>query len=719
MANLRADNLTGTGGRNAIDGSVFFDGESSYLTMASGEIISGTGFGTNDFTIEFWINQGVNASDYTGIFNLKASTTTDRFQVAFQSSTIQVYTDTATWRDTGYAPTAGVFEHIAFQRDYSGNTLKMYANGVEKWSVSNTRDYDEAFETFIGLHSSAYGYLEGYISNLRVCTHLVYASNNFTPPTQKLGLHHETILLCCQDSDDPTQEATGKTITGVGGLSINETEYVTNGTFGGSGTSPGGSTYSPAWTVWGDTTTAQNGGLFIERTSTLTGAWQLLTPTGSIPAGQYRIRGQISNKTGPGSAIIRLSSASQGNGTIFFGSYGPGVVESTVTYSGSGNLYMNLMFGNNTGSADFSNISFRQVYTAGGAPKVLPPVGIDAGVVFDGYTKINSPGVMYFPTGDTAQRANSRGRAVIPGGYNPSNSPVASRSLNTIEYIEINTTANAVDFGDLSYGSASGGTCSSSTRAVTGGGYVAPSYGDNTNSMSYFTIASTGNGTNFGDLTVGRGYVSSLSSDTRGIWAGGAGGPASPFIQSDVSVTDYVTIASEGNATSFGELIDQGYMADISCSSPTRGVIAGGNPTTNVIQYVTIATTGVAKDFGDLTSANQATGAASSHTRAVFCGSSPGAPAYTALNHIDYLTIATTGNASDFGDALYAGSYKSGTSNCIRAVWTGTYTSPTPFLNSIEYAQIQTLGNTVDFGDSTNSYSGRAGATSDSHGGLS
>ena len=235
--------------------------------------------------------------------------------------------------------------------------------------------------------------------------------------------------------------------------------------------------------------------------------------------------------------------------------------------------------------------------------------------------------------------------------------------------------------------------------------------------MSYFTIASTGNGTNFGDLTVARGYVSSLSSDTRGIWAGGAGGPASPYIQSDVSVTDYVTIASEGNATSFGELIDQGYMGDVACSSPTRGVIAGGNPTTNVIQYVTIASTGVAKDFGDLIAASIAPGAASSHTRGIFCGSCPGAPAYTSLNHIDYVTIASTGNAQDFGDSLFAGSYKAGTSNSIRAVWTGTYASPTT-LNNIEYVQIQTLGNTVDFGDSTNSYGNRAGATSDTHGGL-
>ena len=247
------------------------------------------------------------------------------------------------------------------------------------------------------------------------------------------------------------------------------------------------------------------------------------------------------------------------------------------------------------------------------------------------------------------------GRGVIPGGYNPSLSPVASRSLNTIEYLEINTTANALDFGDLSFGSASGASCGSVTRGLCGGSYVAPSITGSLNTMSYFTIASTGNGTNFGDLTVARGYVSSLSSDTRGIWAGGAGGPSSPYIQSDVSVTDYVTIASEGDATSFGELIDQGYMGDVACSSPTRGVIAGGNPTTNVIQYVTIASTGVAKDFGDLIAANAAPGAASSSTRGIFCGSSPGAPAYTPLNHIDYVTIATLGNAQDFGDSLFAG----------------------------------------------------------------
>ena len=202
MANLRTNNLCGEGGRNAYDGSVFFDGTYSYLTLASGEVISGTGFGTGDFTIEFWMNQGVNNTDYNGIVTLTSTTAAKRFEVSFLSGTIQVYTDTSTWRDTGYAPVSGVYEHIVFQRDYSANTLKMYANGVEQWSVSNNRDYDEPFTTKIGIHNTGYNSFEGYLSNLRICIgHLVYSSNYFTPPTSPLTVHYtsdndKTVLLC-------------------------------------------------------------------------------------------------------------------------------------------------------------------------------------------------------------------------------------------------------------------------------------------------------------------------------------------------------------------------------------------------------------------------------------------------------------------------------------------------------------------------------------------
>ena len=116
----------------------------------------------------------------------------------------------------------------------------MYANGEEKWSASNNRDYDEVFETYIGDGPTAsYNAFQGYLSNIRICMgHLVYSSNYFTPPTSELGVHYisendKTILLCCQDSDDPTQEATGKTITAYGGVdfSHNPDNLIKNGNF--------------------------------------------------------------------------------------------------------------------------------------------------------------------------------------------------------------------------------------------------------------------------------------------------------------------------------------------------------------------------------------------------------------------------------------------------------------------------------------------------------
>ena len=708
MANLRADNLTGTGGRNAIDGSVAFLGDKDALQVPAG---SDFAYGTGDFTIETWIRpEGLASGEAKGIFTQTQSG--NDYVKFFVNSDKTVKATFGSDTITGGMVEVASWSHVAVTR--ASNTVKVFVNGVASSGTSVTTDFtDTTRKPTIGQYTHSFGTLEyyGYISNFRIVKGTAVYTTDFTPPTEKLTAIDGTVLLCCQDSDNELQEATGKTITGYGNLDTTQTEKI-NGRFTGDPTGNGWSLHSGAsgsyangqWTV-------------TSPASIWKGAYTSFT---SVIGQQYHLTGIVVTSNNWGS--ISVSNDGGAAKIIYPGWNGSSTfpltinniftATATTTYISIDNLNTT-----NTTATTVQYLSVKPV-EVGKAPKVLPPVGVDEGVVFDGDTKVNSQGYMYFPTGNTAQRANSRGRAVIPGGYNPTNSPAASRSLNTIEYIEINTTANAVDFGDLSYGSTSGGTCSSSTRAVTGGGYVAPSVAYSLNTMSYFTIATTGNGTNFGDLTVKRGYVSSLSSDTRGIWAGGAGGPSSPWIQADVSITDYVTIASEGDATDFGQLIDPGYMGDTACSSPTRGVIAGGNPATNTIQYITIASTGVAKDFGDLSTVTGPPGAASSHTRAIFCGASPSAPAYTALNHIDYVTIATTGNANDFGDALYAGYYKTGTSNCIRAVWVGTYASPAK-LNTIEYAQIQTLGNTVDFGDSTMTYANRAGATSDSHGGLS
>jgi hypothetical protein len=69
------------------------------------------------------------------------------------------------------------------------------------------------------------------------------------------------------------------------------------------------------------------------------------------------------------------------------------------------------------------------------------------------------------------------------------------------------------------------------------------------------------------------------------------------------NVIDYVTIATAGNATDFGDLLAAG-SGLAGCSSSTRGVFGGINGT-NVIQYVTIESTGNATSFGQLTVARQ------------------------------------------------------------------------------------------------------------------
>ncbi len=96
-----------------------------------------------------------------------------------------------------------------------------------------------------------------------------------------------------------------------------------------------------------------------------------------------------------------------------------------------------------------------------------------------------------------------------------------------------------------------------SGRALFGGGYS----GANTNVIQYVEIQTTGNATDFGDLTVARRFPTACSSSTRGVFAGG-------YASANSAVIDYVTIASAGNATSFGTLLVGGYRKG-GCSNST------------------------------------------------------------------------------------------------------------------------------------------------------
>ena len=194
-------------------GSQFFDGVDDWLTNPTSSDLL---FGTNDFTIEYWLNPyyGANTSNYTIIFSLGCSTNAKRFEVAYHGSEIRVYTDTGAWRNTSYTPPTNEWTHMAFVRDSSANTLKMYVDGVEQWSVSNTRDYNEAMSLQIGSYgSSSYGDYHGYLSNFRIVAGAdtaVYTSNNFSIPTSPLTAITGTKLLTFTRSE-PEIITTGST----------------------------------------------------------------------------------------------------------------------------------------------------------------------------------------------------------------------------------------------------------------------------------------------------------------------------------------------------------------------------------------------------------------------------------------------------------------------------------------------------------------------------
>ena len=295
-------------------------------------------------------------------------------------------------------------------------------------------------------------------------------------------------------------------------------------------------------------------------------------------------------------------------------------------------------------------------------------------------------------------------RGVFAGGYGTS----PNAETDEIRYINISSTGDTIDFGDLS-GNKSGagaGQAASPTRGLFMGG-------NDKIGIDFITFASTGNATTFGASTMSPAtYSSALSNSTRGIQAGGVlGGSGNNTIE-------YVTISSTGNAVDFGNLSTLAVRSG-GAASPTRGLILGGRTAVssgqhNSIQFITIATLGNAQDFGDLNDATRdTTGTCSNPIRAlVFGGVNP-----SSISTIDYVTIATMGNSVKFGDL--GTTCNSGTS--VNSPTRGVHAisnTPSGDVNTLEYVNIATTGNAVDFGDNNNNRMRHAWPTSNGHGGL-
>ena len=336
-----------------------------------------------------------------------------------------------------------------------------------------------------------------------------------------------------------------------------------------------------------------------------------------------------------------------------------------------------------------------------------------------GVCTVTSTDAFVVPKGPTEYRGG-RGRAVFACGA------ISPGYTTVMDMVEIATTGNATDFGDASFvGHPCDGGVSSSTRGVWTGAYLHPASPKHSPAIDYVVISSGGGSIEFGEAGVAISRYGATSDGTRGVFGGGN------FDEQPDRVNNlqYVTIATLGGSTDFGDLTLAAENIG-ACSSPTRGVYIMGygsytSPSEasdwrNVLDYITIATKGNAIDFGEKGWKGYATGACASNTRGVFAGGYAPSPNPGRTNIIEYVTFASLGDSTNFGDLTAAMMEMSGTSNCTRGVFGcgATATPSTTRVNTIDYITIASTGDAADFGDLTLARSGGA-AMGDNFGGIS
>ena len=128
-------------------------------------------------------------------------------------------------------------------------------------------------------------------------------------------------------------------------------------------------------------------------------------------------------------------------------------------------------------------------------------------------------------------------RGLLAGGY------VAPVNLGTIDFINIATTGSSSLFGEFDDGSTGGYfPMASPTRAV---------FGRARQGLNYINFTTGGKTISFGSMTGDprTGHIASCSNSTRGIMAGGES--PSP---SKVNTITYITLATLGDGVDFGDL---------------------------------------------------------------------------------------------------------------------------------------------------------------------
>jgi len=510
-------------------------------------------------------------------------------------------------------------------------------------------------------------------------------------------------------------------------------ELITNGTFDSNAT---------GWTGNNAVLSSSSNQLKVDDTANAGGWSSASQEVKTEPGAKYRWEVTIGSSTDGSYIGYNVGKYTAGNApTEYFGEFSGGET-TAIEFIAPEKITTIVLVANDDGVSYYDNVSLKKINVA-----EEPRAGgseIESLKVFNTFTPPNGgtnerpyapkPGELYynydFKTIEffdgygwrQVDNTTRSGRAVFAGGYIPGNGRTKEMML-----IQIHTRGNATYFGDLANDETTDKQgVGSQVRGVFAGGYNAGRRVD----MDYITIASEGNGIDFGNLTVGRNAFASASSSTRGLFAGGA--TPTPTVNSTNDI-DYIQISTLGAALDFGDLTNE-RSASGGISSPTRGVFGSGDDyshpawtglSVGTLDYSTFASKGNAVDFGEDSVARITGNGCGNGIRGCWAGGyiaptlgGSAAERGEAARAMTYVTIASTGNAIQFG-TLTMGSrtYIGASSTSTRGIWTGGSSYPVHH-TEIDYVNFASLGDSLDFGDLYREKGYMTGSVSDSHGGL-
>lgn len=299
----------------------------------------------------------------------------------------------------------------------------------------------------------------------------------------------------------------------------------------------------------------------------------------------------------------------------------------------------------------------------------------------------------------SASSGHNNARAFAAGGSSPS-------MINVIQYWSTASAGNATDFGDLLATTYRAGalTDGAGGRGLIFGGSWSPPV----NVIQYITVANAGNAIDFGDLSNGsRTIVGGCSDGTYGVMLAGSTGSGGSGSQADARVMDRVTVQTAANSTDHGNLVADTYSSwqCTSCAGSARGLHLSTTGS-DQLEYFDITTASNAANFGTLSSSNYAGGGVSDATRSVFGGGSQSG------NNLEYVTPATLGNGTAFGDLTVNREYPGSADNLTYGFFSAGEVSGGGRSNVIDHITIQTAANATDWGDLTSATSAVASAAS-------